>query len=387
MWAMAVCTVLAVGALTACSDISEAQGPYVVDPGTKQLVSGTEAALEAYWTGALPAFSQHPFEPPKGLVFYDNTHEPEVAGCRIDGPGDWVGNSFYCPGDRTLYLNPDLFAVLGKELNTPTLGGVVIHAHEFGHHLSEVDRASFTTPTVGSELQADCYAGTFLSALQDGAVSIPGLDSFSLYDAMQTIREMGDEGVNWDDDISWFEDGAHGGPTQRSYAMALGAISGDASLCQAYELTGPIDPVNVGSYKFTPPPASRGIVFGDVHLMSSAAFPGITLKASPTDSNATDPTTALVQAIPQYFAGSNVTQVDAPNDFVTLNGLASASFRYQQHNQNGQPTHGVLVLATRGDGTAIILDLNAPGPSPDTPGWHRLGDAAFSSLWGVYFSS
>ena len=387
IWAKALCAILAAGALTACSDAFDSDDAYLVDPGTRQLVTGAEAALESYWASALPSFSQHPFEPPKGLVFYDDTHEPEVKGCRVDGPGDWVGNSFYCPGDQTLYLNPDLFAVLGKELDTPVLGGIVIHAHEFGHHLAELDRASFATATIGSELQADCYTGTFLSALQDGAVSIPGLGSFALYDAMQTIRRMGDEGVDWSDDVKWFEEDAHGGPAQRSYAMALGAITGDPSLCQAYELTGPIDTIRVGHYEFTPPPAARDIAFGQAHVMTSAAFPAMTLKVSPASTEAGDATTALKQALPGSFAGTEVTQVDPPNDFVSLNGLASASLRYQQDIRNGQPTHGVLVLATRGDGTGIILDVSAAGPSPDTQGWQPLGDAAFGSLWGVYFSS
>lgn len=367
--------------LTACAEIGTE--PFVPDAGTERLVTQTQTALETYWAGQLPAFSSAPFEAPKRIVFYDDEHEPVVEGCTL-APGDWKGNSFYCPGDGVLYLNPDLFAALADQLANPALGGVVIHAHEFAHHLAEVDKASFTTPTIGGELQADCYAGVFLSAVQDGDVAVPALGDFGLFDAVRTIRRLGTQGVDWDDHLKWFAEGAHGGAAERAYAMALGAISKDARLCQAYESTAPIDTISVGAFRFTPPPATTDTVFGQVHLMRSQAFPGLMLKVSPMLVLPGGAAPALEQLLPRYFGRASVQRIGAVEDFVTMEGLSSASFRYQQDTSAG-PVHGVLVLATRGTGTSIVLDFSAPGPSPADEGWEELGDAAFASLWGVYF--
>lgn len=367
--------------LTACADFGSE--PFAPDAATESLVTQTQAALETYWAGQLPAFSSAPFEAPKRIVFYDDEHEPVVEGCTL-APGEWQGNSFYCPGDGVLYLNPDLFAALAEQLANPALGGVVIHAHEFGHHLAEVDGASFVTPTIGGELQADCYAGVFLSAVQDGDVAVPALGDFALFDAMRTIRRLGTDGVDWDDHLNWFAEGAHGGAAERAYAMALGAISKNPRLCQAYELTAPIDTINVGAFRFTPPPATTDAVFGQVHLMRSQAFPGVTLKVSPMLVRPGEAGPALAQLVPQYFGRVPVQRIGAVEDFVKLDGLSSASQRYQ-HSTAAGPTHGVLVLATRGTGTSIVLDFSAAGPSPAEEGWDDLGDAAFASLWGVYF--
>ncbi len=367
--------------LAACTD--PGAEPFAPDTSTEQLVTQTQSALESYWAGQLPTFSSAPFEAPRRIVFYDDEHEPVVEGCTLE-PGDWKGNSFYCPGDGMLYLNPDLFAALADQLATPALGGVVIHAHEFGHHLAEVDEARFVTPTIGGELQSDCYAGVFLSAVQDGDVAVPALGDFGLFDAMQTIRRLGTEGVDWDDHLNWFAEGAHGGAAERAYAMALGAISKDPRLCQAYELTAPIDTISVGAFRFTPPPATIDAVFGQVHLMRSQAFPGLMLKVSPMQVRPGAAGPALEQLIPLYFGGVPAQRIGAVEDFVTMDGLASASQRYQQDPPAG-PRHGVLVMATRGTGTSIVLDFSAAGPSPADDGWEQLGDAAFASLWGVYF--
>lgn len=367
--------------LTACADPVSA--PFTPDAATEQLVTQTQTALESYWSGQLATFSSAPFEAPTRIVFYDDEHEPVVEGCAL-APGDWKGNSFYCPGDGVLYLNPDLFAALADQLKTPALGGVVVHAHEFGHHLAEVDGASFVTPTIGGELQSDCYAGVFLSAVQDGDVALPALGDFDLYDAMQTIRRLGTEGVDWDEHLTWFAEGAHGGPAERAYAMALGVISKDPRLCQAYELTAPIDTISVGAFRFTPPPATTDTVFGQVHLMRSQAFPDLMLTVSPRQVRPGPAGPALDALVPAYFGGVPAQRIGAVEDFVTMDGLASASQRYQQDTAAG-PRHGVLVLATRGTGASIVLDFSAAGPSPADEGWEDLGDAAFASLWGVYF--
>ncbi len=95
----------------------------------------------------------------------------------------------------------------------------------------------------------------------------------------------------------------------------------------------------------------------------------------------------LSSFVPTYFTESEVTYLIGVESFdVMPGGLEAASVLYDQAAE-GFNADGALILVTRRDGTALLLDIYYDGPAPSAdisdPIWHDLGDFAFSALWGV----
>ena len=83
---------------------------------------------------------------------------------------------FYCPTDKTIYIDPNFFNELSQRFGAPgDFAPAYVIAHEVGHHVQDLEgtldeahnaqgRASETEGNaiqVGVELQADCYAGVW----------------------------------------------------------------------------------------------------------------------------------------------------------------------------------------------------------------------------------
>jgi uncharacterized protein len=349
------------------------------------LVKDTETALEDYWAGALGSFSGGSFTAPARVEAYTEDNPPRGSACLKPSSPEWEGNSFYCPPDEALYLDADFLPELGAEFDTPETATVLVHAHEFGHHLQALDAAE-PALDVGNELQADCYAGVFMSAVESGAAS---LDVGELYPAaaLNTMRDLADS--NWEQ-TSWFEPGAHGGPVERAQAMATGYLTEDAQFCAGYESTGPIEPVTVGpqgsEYTFRPPPAAKLEELERGYRMTIGSQADSYMDIGHWNSLEGAATEAISQVAPTHFGDSQYEYVGDVEDFdVGIEGFDIANVRYQQV-LDGDTFHGALVLVTRSDGTGLLLDAYRPGPAPgadDHAAWLSVGNYAFSSLWGI----
>ena len=117
------------------------------------------------WTGRLGGYQQ-----PRVVIYEQGTS----TGC---GYGQSAMGPFYCPSDRTVYLD------LGFWRELERLGGsdadfakAYVIAHEFGHHVQTLSgtseqvrqaqqrargEAEANQYSVALELQADCYAGVW----------------------------------------------------------------------------------------------------------------------------------------------------------------------------------------------------------------------------------
>ncbi|MCI2417772.1 neutral zinc metallopeptidase [Saccharopolyspora sp. K220] len=167
------------------------------------------------WTPALQAAGL-PVETPSVITTGDSIDSP--CGTRM-----WNQTAMYCPGNHTIYMTARYYS----EVENRTDAGAYLgqFAHEFGHALqgmtgisiaygdASYDAGGSTTSaglelTRRSELQATCFEGMSLAALQNGGVS-----NDYIFPALEDSSGRGDENSNVPDHGSkatnraWIEQG------------------------------------------------------------------------------------------------------------------------------------------------------------------------------------
>jgi predicted metalloprotease len=305
----------------------------------------TNGALNAFWARHATDMLAGQWTPPSDVVVYSENAPPAGSSCLDGNDPDWRDNSFYCPSDDVIYLDADWLEMLGVEFpSNPDMAVVIIEAHEFAHHIQSLTGARFNIP-IGKELQADCYAGVFLSALDTGETALD-IGDVDVRGALETIRGIADSDFG---SSNWFAPGSHGGTAERSEAMATGYLTEDPLFCSGYELTGPISPIQVNGYTFRPPPASRVEALDDgTYRISVASHPELTLDLQSWTRLDADAVKALVEAAPTYFKGSSVQYVGRVESFGSVAQFDVSTLRYEQR-LGSQTFHGALILVTRMD--------------------------------------
>ena len=153
--------------------------------------TATEASLRQFWSARLPATYHRPFRDLRGGFQPKRPNSPPFyCGGQRQTYRDIEGNAFYCPDrDYIAYDATLLFPRLDQ-----TFGNVspaIVLAHEMGHAIQ--NRAGVTAPSVVIELQADCFAGSWLHWAQTSpddpvTVATPALDTAIA--AMLTFRDQ-----------------------------------------------------------------------------------------------------------------------------------------------------------------------------------------------------
>jgi len=118
------------------------------------------ADTEDTWTQIFRTQGQQ-YPTPKLVLFRDATESACGVGQSAMGP-------FYCPTDRSVYLDLSFFAELDTRFGAPgDFAQAYVVAHEVGHHVQNVTGSlerrgsSGNAGSVRVELQADCYAGVW----------------------------------------------------------------------------------------------------------------------------------------------------------------------------------------------------------------------------------
>ncbi len=169
------------------------------------------------------------YEPAKLVIYRDATR----TGC---GFGSAASGPFYCPNDRTVYIDLTFYDELRRQFGAPgDFAQAYVIGHEIGHHaqnllglLEHTGQTGEGSQAVKQELQADCLAGVW-------AKSAAGRDLLEVGDideAMRAASAIGDDAIQRKTQgtvrpESW----THGSSQQRMQAFQRGYQGGTLQAC------------------------------------------------------------------------------------------------------------------------------------------------------------
>ncbi|NDL65410.1 KPN_02809 family neutral zinc metallopeptidase [Acerihabitans arboris] len=179
------------------------------------------------------------YAPPK-LVMYRGAMQ---TGC---GTGQSVMGPFYCPADRSVYIDLSFYDELKNKLGAggDFAQGYVI-AHEVGHHVQNLlgterkvrqmqqgaTQQQVNQLSVKMELQADCYAGVWGNAMQKQQILEPG----DLQEALDAATAIGDDRLQQRGQGRVVPDSfTHGTSQQRYTWFKRGFDTGDMNQCDTF---------------------------------------------------------------------------------------------------------------------------------------------------------
>ena len=193
--------------------------------------------VQRFWARRLER-SGFDYVPATLIVF----HGAVATGC---GPASSAVGPFYCPIDRTVYLDASFFRELAVEFRAPgDFAQAYVIAHEFGHHVQNVtgvlaqvmqamaagveDRNELAVET---ELQADCLAGVWGRSTYERHM----LERGDLDEALRAAAAVGDDRIQQKttgriDPETW----THGSSEQRRTWWLRGYTAGDPDSCDTF---------------------------------------------------------------------------------------------------------------------------------------------------------
>lgn len=216
-------------------------------------LNATVQALDDYWVTALPA---------AGVAATADQVQPDVVsfeqatttGC---GAASASTGPFYCPPDRTIYLDLGFYDLLSSQYGASggRLAEMYVVAHEYGHHIQQLtgtfDRADRSgtgddSDSVRVELQADCYAGLWAGHAattvdpQTGVPFLQPVSSGELADALSAAAAVGDDHIQQQagaqvNPDSW----THGSSEQRQRWFTTGYEDGTLAACDTFAAANP----------------------------------------------------------------------------------------------------------------------------------------------------
>jgi len=199
---------------------------------SRAVLGSTEDAWTAqFQKGALPRYGRPPgaYQPPTLAVFTENV---KTGGC---GSATADVGPFYCPGDRTLYIDPTFYELMEKRLKAPgDFAQAYVIAHEVGHHVQNLIGStqvgekgeSENQHSVRIELQADCFAGVW----GHGAKASLSIGDEDLREAVNAAHAIGDDTLGNQNS----DDYTHGTSAQRMKWFRTGFDGGDARRCDTF---------------------------------------------------------------------------------------------------------------------------------------------------------
>lgn len=182
-----------------------------------------------------------PYAPTDLVVFSGATESACGGAVAQSGP-------HYCPADKRVYMDLDFLEKLQTQFGAVgDTAQAYILAHEVAHHvqnelgiIGEVSRISQSDPgranaaSISLELQADCFAGVWLSTLRTGT-SAAVLEENDLEEALNAAAAVGDDAIQQQTSgrvtpESW----THGSAEQRFNWLKTGFESGQPEACDTF---------------------------------------------------------------------------------------------------------------------------------------------------------
>lgn len=196
------------------------------------------ASTEDAW-GDIFQQSGSRYQAPKLVLYRGATR----TGC---GQGQSVMGPFYCPADRTVYIDLSFYQEMRDKLGADGdfAQGYVV-AHEVGHHVQNLlgierkmreqqqglSRAEQNKLSVKLELQADCFAGVWGHYMQREQV----LEHGDLEEALNAAQAIGDDRLQQQSQGRVLPDSfTHGSSAQRYAWFKRGFDSGKPASCNTF---------------------------------------------------------------------------------------------------------------------------------------------------------
>ncbi|MGY4041580.1 KPN_02809 family neutral zinc metallopeptidase [Aeromonas hydrophila] len=196
------------------------------------------ASTEDAW-GEIFQQSGNRYQAPKLVLYRGSTR----TGC---GQGQSVMGPFYCPADRTVYIDLSFYQEMRDKLGADGdfAQGYVV-AHEVGHHVQNLlgierkmreqqqglSRAEQNKLSVKLELQADCFAGVWGHYMQREQV----LEHGDLEEALNAAQAIGDDRLQQQSQGRVIPDSfTHGSAAQRYAWFKRGFDSGKPASCNTF---------------------------------------------------------------------------------------------------------------------------------------------------------
>lgn len=234
---------------TPLTTIAPADDP---DAQLKEYMGAVYADNDLLWQDIFSTAGRGDYQAP-GFVYFEGYTD---SGC---GGADEAVGPHYCPLDQTIYLDFGFFTQLRDQFGARgDLAPAYVVSHEFAHHIQTVlgiseqvrslqrqnpDQANDLS--IAMELQADCFAGVWLSTV---TVGTPGgqvddgfieLDPGELTEAIEAAQAVGDDRIQRQatgmvNPESW----THGSADQRAEWLQRGIDSGDPAQCDTFSRLG-----------------------------------------------------------------------------------------------------------------------------------------------------
>ena len=202
-WAFGINPLTILGLLSgdgSAPSVQQAPGhpPPANDPMAK-FVSTVLADTEDVWTDVF-AKGGATYQRPKLVLFRGATGTACGQGQSAMGP-------FYCPEDRTVYIDLSFYETLQKRLGAPgDFAQAYVIAHEVGHHVQNLlgisakvqqargraSTAEANALSVRLELQADCLAGVWANHANSARQL---LEQGDVEEAMNAAARIGDDAL------------------------------------------------------------------------------------------------------------------------------------------------------------------------------------------------
>ena len=175
---------------------------------------------------------------PTNLVVFEGATSSGCGGAQAQvGP-------HYCPADELVYMDLDFLGELQRQFGAAgDTAQAYILAHEVGHHVQRVLEITQNVQpgdneaSINLELQADCFAGVWLSTLRTGSSALL-LEDGDLQEALDAAAAVGDDAIQSQttgqvNPESW----THGSSEQRYQWLKAGFDSGTPGSCNTFEAT------------------------------------------------------------------------------------------------------------------------------------------------------
>ncbi len=300
--------------------------------------------IDAFWTEAFPKTLNKSWKPLTGGYYsvdvQDTTAKPPPCTQKA---ADVEGNAFYCPAaDAIAWDRSSLLPVLQDRFGEAAV--VVVLAHEVGHAVQnrmgitpEAERREPEKyPTILTEAQADCFAGSFLRAVTDGKstrldIGVDALDKalgalITFRDPVGTSPEDEQAHGSAFDRVAAFQDGYQQG------TKFCAAMSVDNRVFTQRAFTSTRDRQNGGNLPFAEMLSSVTPDL-DLYFKTLATSAGKTWQSPKAESSPTEPNCSGDQGPVAYCPSDKSIKIDTKEELPAL------------HKELGDYATGTLVAS------------------------------------------